>query len=165
MIWNPLTRDCRRLSEPDIHIDIPLEGVGLGYDYATDDYKVVRIDEAYCDGEFVYRTRVYSLKSGTWKMIGDCRRDSMLWRSLGVYLKGALYWICETMIMALDLAAEAYRLLPLPPLSGELDEPLCMYIDALDGCLFVSYYYKSKRVDELTEEVVEWLDVYMDNER
>ncbi|KAH6827473.1 hypothetical protein C2S53_005270 [Perilla frutescens var. hirtella] len=144
VIWNPLTQEFIRLRDPDFGTGMPSLGVGIGYDYAGDDYKVVRIDEWYGGGKFVYRTLVYSLKSRSWKAIGDCPRDSILGRrAAGVYLNGALHWISENVIMALDLGTEEYQLVALPPQLG-VGEPLDMYIDAFDGCLLFSCYYSSE---------------------
>ncbi|XP_057767880.1 F-box protein CPR1-like [Salvia miltiorrhiza] len=143
VVWNPLTREFHTLPEPDFHIDIPFAGVGIGYDLSSDDYKVVKIYYWYRDGKIVYTTLIYSLKTGSWKPIKDFPCDSILLRSEGVYLDGALHWLSENVIMALDLGIEEYRLV-LPPLTTRLGEPLDMYVDAMDGCLILSCYYTSE---------------------
>lgn len=144
VIWNPLTREFHRLSDPDFDVDIPFAGVGIGYDFAADDYKVAKIYYWYRDGKIVYATLIYSLKFRSWKPIKDCPCDSILLRSAGVYLDGALYWLSENVIMALDLGSEEYRLVPLPLLATRHGEPLDMYVEAMNGCLLLSCYYSSE---------------------
>ncbi|KAI3443978.1 hypothetical protein Pfo_000643, partial [Paulownia fortunei] len=144
VIWNPLTRECHEL--PKLDTDLCLMGRGLGYDYAADDYKVVRIDKKYHHGKFVHKTFVYSLKLDCWRMIKSCPCDSPR-RSHGVFLNGALHWISWDMIIALDLGTEDYSQLPLPPVSTRAGEPFEMHLDALGGCLVLSYYYTIEGLD------------------
>ncbi|PIM98048.1 hypothetical protein CDL12_29471 [Handroanthus impetiginosus] len=144
VIWNPLTREFRELPEPDT--EVRLRGSGIGYDYAADDYKVVRIDEQIRHGEFVNQTFVYSLKSDSWRMIKDC--PYYIWPlGQGVYLNGALHWRSSNMIIVLDLETEDYTQLPLPPVPIRPRAPLEQCLDAMDGCLFLSCYYMIERLD------------------
>ncbi|KAK6135610.1 hypothetical protein DH2020_030658 [Rehmannia glutinosa] len=160
VIWNPLTGEFHELPQPDI--DVRLIGSGLGYDSVSDDYKVVRIDEMCRNGKVVYQTFVYSLKLNSWKMIRDCPCD-FSWGSQGVFLNGALHWISWDMIIALDLAVEDYRQLPLPSVRLPVDKRL----DALGGCLILSDAYAMKRAWVMKDYGVEnsWMDLFSSRER
>lgn len=144
VIWNPLTQEFLRLSDPgdlDLGLAAPSAGVGLGYDGAADDYKVVKIDN--WPWNDVFETLIYSLRSDSWRVARNCPCDSSFLRSGAAYHDGGLYWVTKNEVVALDMGSEEYRLMPLPPLFTELGEPLDMYVDAMDGCLLLSCYYTS----------------------
>ncbi|KAL7097186.1 hypothetical protein ACP275_10G127800 [Erythranthe tilingii] len=127
--------------------DSCFRGGGIGYDSASDDYKVVRIDalDYDSDSRTVYQTSFYSLKMDSWTMTKDCPYEFSWMRQLtGVFLDGALHWILPNMIVAVVLETEDYRELPLPANSEELSD---VHLDVLDGCLVVSYFYPMDRLD------------------
>ncbi|XP_012851812.1 PREDICTED: F-box protein CPR30-like [Erythranthe guttata] len=153
-VFNPVMQDFHEVSEFD-H-DSRLIGTGLGYCSASDDYKVVRIDEILRHGKIVYRTCIYSLRSGFWKVINDCPSD-FPWLSPGVYLNGALYWRSWDFVIALDLKTENYDKLPLPP---DLGKPFETRVDALGGCLILSCYYMMNRIDGWMMKDCEWVKLF-----
>ncbi|KAK6135608.1 hypothetical protein DH2020_030656 [Rehmannia glutinosa] len=154
VIWNPLTKEFHEL--PELDIDEHLKASGLGYDSASDDYKVVRIDEIWhnqklwVNNQKFYRTLVYSMKSDSWKRIKNCPGDfaiAPIGSDQGFFLNGALHWRSRDKIITLDLATEEYRQLSLPPVPRKPGKPFETYLDALGGCLVVSFYYIIERLD------------------
>ncbi|KAL3635712.1 hypothetical protein CASFOL_020259 [Castilleja foliolosa] len=125
-IRNPLTHE--RLMLPQLRFNSQLVGFGLGYDYAADDYKVVWIDYDVHD-KSLSQTHVYSLKSDSWRTIGNCPFN--YW--------GALHWVSNDEIIVFDVGTENYRQLELP-LSQTRMRKKSLQLDALGGCLFLSYY-------------------------
>ncbi|CAA0829741.1 F-box/kelch-repeat protein [Striga hermonthica] len=112
VIWNPLTGDYLELA-PTCLARTPFLGCGIGYDPSSDDYKVVSILE---EKKLVNQAHIYSLRSNSWKMIEE-KCPSRLWTpSAPTVLNGALYWVTDEMgeLVALDLATEKFRKLPLP---------------------------------------------------
>ncbi|KAL6569812.1 hypothetical protein OROMI_014326 [Orobanche minor] len=162
VIWNPLTGDFHEL--PQLGMEFCLMGSGLGYDFASDDYKVVRIDNVCISRKFSYRTLIYSLKLNSWKMIDDCPCDFSR-VSQGLFLNGALYWNSCAMIVALDLATEKYRQIPLP---AEERMPFDLRLDAMDGCLVLSDDYAILRAWMLRDYKAEeplWVEMFSSRER
>ncbi|PIM98050.1 hypothetical protein CDL12_29473 [Handroanthus impetiginosus] len=160
-LWNPLTREFHSLPPLKVIMSKKLRGlyhsvIGLGYDFAADDYKVVKIAQVFDprDRNLKSETFVYSLKLGSWRRIKDFPyRISR--SSGGIFLEGTLHWISSTMplksmddlIVGLDLGAEDYCLLPLPSeLSGQ-KKPCAKHLGVLGGCLILSCYYQIERLD------------------
>ncbi|KAL3624744.1 hypothetical protein CASFOL_031412 [Castilleja foliolosa] len=93
-IWNPLTHERLKLPREKCNPNPEKEAIGLGYDYTSDDYKVVVIHNRENIGS---QTHVYSLKSDSWKNVGsypyyDYRE---WWRNPhgpGVLLHGAFFF-------------------------------------------------------------------------
>ncbi|CAA0805996.1 Unknown protein [Striga hermonthica] len=109
VVWNPLTGDYLELPRTGLE-DSPFVGCGIGYDRSSDDYKVISVREVV---RSVYQTHIYSLRSKSWKRIEDC--PSLLLLSIeATLLNGALYWFAEDSVVALDLATDRFRKLPLP---------------------------------------------------
>ncbi|KAL7097190.1 hypothetical protein ACP275_10G128100 [Erythranthe tilingii] len=157
LVWNPLTRELHKLPEPDIKYP-RLVGSGIGYDSASDDYKVVRVDRLYLGNESVYQTRVYSLKTKSWKVIEDCPRHFPVPNpNASVFLNGVIYWRSYEFVIALDLETEHYHKLPLPPCLGN---PFETHLDALGGFLVLSEYYSMKRIDEWVMKDYEWVKLF-----
>lgn len=98
-------------------------------------------------------TWVYSLELDSWRRIKDFpHRISRL--SNGVFLNGALHWICSTvslkcmddLVVGLVLGAEEYRVFPLTEFSGP-KKPSGKILGVLGGCLVLSCYYQIERLD------------------
>ncbi|KAL8492972.1 hypothetical protein ACS0TY_024249 [Phlomoides rotata] len=157
-LWNPLTREFHRL--PPVRVMIKkLRGLylsvcGIGFDCATDDYKVVKIAQVFDprDRTLKSETLIYCLELDSWRRIKDFPyRISRL--TSGVFLNGALHWISSTMrlkcmgdlVVGIDLATEDYRVIPLPVLSGP-EKPSAKVLGVLGGCLVLSCYYQIERL-------------------
>ena len=127
IIYNPSTRITSKLPKvPNVSYGMMH---GFGYDESTDDYKVVMTNR-----NNVY---IFSLKTGTWKKIGDFLHGHLFSNSKtqscasGMFSNGALHWakadqnLGAWTIVALDLAKETYCEV-LQPVYGEGKENLSL---------------------------------------
>ncbi|KAH7837119.1 hypothetical protein Vadar_009875 [Vaccinium darrowii] len=148
VVWNPWTRKSQEL--PSIKIDFPDSlflgkniSYGFGYDSVSDDYKVVRFVQLYNQpiaDTFASEVKVYNMKSNSWRSIQDFPYWFRDYQSRGVLIGSALHWVVSRkplsdiakFIVAFDLAAEDYQLLPLPEYFGEYSD---MHLVELGGCL------------------------------
>ncbi|KAL3624746.1 hypothetical protein CASFOL_031414 [Castilleja foliolosa] len=175
-IWNPLTHERLKLPREKCNSSPKKEAIGLGYDYTSDDYKVVVIHahrlhrRRHGRENIASQTHVYSLKSDSWRNVGSCPfYDYSVWwngpHGPGVLLHGALHWTMfhepydgVNTIIAFDLGSEKYRQMPLPPLE---EWPYVgfvkRYLSVLDGCLVLSDYSKSDSRDEEKERYDVWV--------
>ncbi|GJT69874.1 F-box associated domain containing protein [Tanacetum coccineum] len=113
-IYNPSTRITNILPGSKQGAGSCTISYGFGYDETTHDYKVVKIWR--CDRTWPYwGTRIYSLKTRSWKEIGCFPLANPLID--GKFLNGALHWTSWSDwgdIASLDLGKESY---------GELLQP------------------------------------------
>ncbi|OVA03516.1 F-box domain [Macleaya cordata] len=123
-ICNPITREYVTLPRCCVMSHGNYRNVrlvhGFGYHPFTNEYKVVRI--YYCRNQrpVVGHVQVYTLGSGSgWRNKGETTHILQLtFRSNGALFNGALHWLShESNIVAFDLAAEEFHLLPTPPFS------------------------------------------------
>lgn len=63
---------------------------GMGYDKATDDYKVVRI--LYVCGEVIPKVEVFSFREHTWRKLKN-HGVLRLVHGYGIYVDGCYYWL------------------------------------------------------------------------
>ncbi|XVF30440.1 hypothetical protein REPUB_Repub16aG0057700 [Reevesia pubescens] len=92
--------------------------LGFGYDYAPNDYKVVRIEQYYVDSFFRIQVWVFSLASNSWRKIQLPNCSGQYFRSLdnhGVFAGGALHWLSNSFrdgwddIVSFDVSKEEFR--------------------------------------------------------
>lgn len=151
ILWNPSTR---KTETPVDFRGVLVNLFGLGYDSVSDDYKVMRIARIN-DYRFVhYEVRVYSLKSNSWRKVGDFPHHLELDLCTGLLVGGALHWSVNPKpmlredgpdaLIAFDLGAEEYRMVSLPE-CGAVDFYLKFAV--LNGCLCVLHYYLKRGVD------------------
>ncbi|KAK2992257.1 hypothetical protein RJ640_005744 [Escallonia rubra] len=159
-LLNPSTRKYRKLPNPLIPDPGYLESTyicyGFGYDPVCDDYKVFLVME-FRDGDDKWiksETRVYSLKSNSWKCLRDFPYSLPYRRVKGVHVKGAVHMVVafgrENLplgreIVAFDLRTEEYRTVPKP--DYEEKNWVGMITDVMDGCLCLTVIYCEYRVD------------------
>jgi F-box interacting protein len=134
VLWNPSIRKVKELppfENPDICQHMTY---GFGYDYVTDDYKVVAF-LGYCGlrdsstGDLVLKAevKVNTLGTNFWRNIQDFPFDSLPdISSGGKFVSGAINWLASTswnegpyFIVSLDLGNESYQKI-LPPDYGEV---------------------------------------------
>ncbi|KAJ0537906.1 putative F-box domain-containing protein [Helianthus annuus] len=159
VVTNPSTREHKELPTPpyrfcDIHYKCSLREVvswGFGYDSSADDYKVIAgFMKRKRTGSKVTVFHVLTLKSNTWKFIGQVKYWRFCGGVSGILCGGALHWIMtckkkneekKTMdvIISLDLSTEEFKEIPLPDASllyeygynhillGVIEECLCIY--------------------------------------
>ncbi|GMP40183.1 hypothetical protein CsSME_00010728 [Camellia sinensis var. sinensis] len=131
ILRNPSTRKHLELPVSLTETPVDFRGVlvnlyGLGYDSVSDDYKVMRIARIN-DYRFVHyesEVRVYSLKSNSWRKVGDFPHHLELDLCTGLLVGGALHWSVNPKpmlredgphaLIAFDLGAEEYRMVSLP---------------------------------------------------
>ncbi|XP_071708439.1 F-box protein CPR1-like [Rutidosis leptorrhynchoides] len=144
IVTNPLTREVKRLTAfPECKRGCRERFCwGFGYDSLLDDYKAVLGFEIYPDTELT-QFYVLSLKSNTWKFIGQVKYRIVGSRT-GVLFNGALYWFMsywkETVIMSLDLCRNELKEIPQPhhPIyRHELGKEHKLVI--IGGCLCIHY--------------------------
>ncbi|KAL3629790.1 hypothetical protein CASFOL_027012 [Castilleja foliolosa] len=175
-IWNPLTHDRLKLLRGKCTPRKPKrEAIGLGYDYTTDDYKVVAIHghrirrRFHARDNFAFKTHVYSLRSDSWRNVENCPiydAEYPWWgpRGPGVFLNGALHWAmfnspyAKDRIIVFDLGTETYRQLQAPPLRKRDGVNVQgRYLNVLDGCLVVSDFAQAYFLGDELEHYDVWL--------
>ncbi|KAL3635711.1 hypothetical protein CASFOL_020258 [Castilleja foliolosa] len=170
-IWNPSTHERLKLLRGKCNPHRKGEAFGLGYDYTTDDYKVVVIHDhrlhrrRHGRDNFACQTHVYSLSSDSWRNAENCPWRGP--RGPGVFLSGALHWTMfnapygTDTIIVFDLATENYRQLQAPPLrerdTPNVKENRYLNLDVLDGCLVVSDFAKTDRISGELEHYDVWV--------
>ncbi|GKA04401.1 putative F-box domain-containing protein [Tanacetum coccineum] len=93
LVNNPCTGEVRELPLAPLVSEKSGDDVSLsfGYDSSTDDYKVVLGIKKRLEGAIVH---VFSLKSNSWKLIGDVKYWFMF-NKPGILFNGALHWFVE----------------------------------------------------------------------
>ncbi|XP_071687401.1 F-box/kelch-repeat protein At3g23880-like [Rutidosis leptorrhynchoides] len=134
LVTNPSTREVRKL--PNLPYNSRFNVCwGFGYDFSTDDYKVV---VGFNESEHHMRFQVLSLKSNQWKIIGEI--DTLTYYTLipgsGVLYDGALHWLVydtkekKTVLLSFDLSLEKFKEIPqpcdYPNTLGTFEECLCI---------------------------------------
>ncbi|KAH6796017.1 hypothetical protein C2S51_037003 [Perilla frutescens var. frutescens] len=143
-LWNHSMRTCRKLPDPLLP---PLENVygavgfvyGLAYDFAADDYKILKIGrENFCARE----TELYSLKSNSWKSIPPPSRNSIIEQNKCEFVNGAFHWFCtfRRVIVSFNLSTEKHGKFGLPE-SGRVAESQTTEVVVLRGMLCVGGNY------------------------
>ncbi|KAJ6961564.1 F-box protein CPR1-like isoform X2 [Populus alba x Populus x berolinensis] len=140
---------------------------GFGHDPINEDYKVVRFIHFYGDspdGFFHCEVKVYSLKSNSWKRIDEYPYDLRFIlppdyhprcrRGYGVFANSAVHWKATVvgkgkengsdLIVAFDLGAEEFKIIPQPDYSSNEHE---MNVGVLGGCLCVFCNKNCKQVE------------------
>ncbi|KAL4555057.1 hypothetical protein LXL04_037668 [Taraxacum kok-saghyz] len=124
-LWNPSIK--RKLSVPVCPqaCELPLGGIGFGFDPITDDYKIVWISCAK-DSSFVY-----AIKMGTW-----CEIASLNLSFLMCYWRPFYSVECcigkSTYILTFDLSTHVFGMIPLP---GPICNWLTTSITTIQGSL------------------------------
>ncbi|XP_076961171.1 F-box/kelch-repeat protein At3g23880-like [Bidens hawaiensis] len=152
VVTNPLTREQKKLPTPPYwpnmdRISIIRDLVccwGFGYDSCADDYKVIVGFRNIFD---INQTTLFvlTLKSNTWKVIGEIRYRNIRYKyKSGVLCGGALHWFMmdgkmKKVIISLDLSTEKFKEIPQPDTAdydcdiedlqlGVLEDCLCVYL-------------------------------------
>ncbi|XP_076923058.1 F-box/kelch-repeat protein At3g06240-like [Bidens hawaiensis] len=118
LVINPSTRQEKKLQMPpkgfEEAIGRRFVTWGFGYDSYSDDYKVV----VGLETPPTTRFHVLSLKSNTWKVIGESKYHSM--GGNGILCDGVLYWFManiiklKLIIISFDLSTEELKKIPQP---------------------------------------------------
>uniref|UniRef100_A0A2N9HBI5 F-box domain-containing protein n=1 Tax=Fagus sylvatica TaxID=28930 RepID=A0A2N9HBI5_FAGSY len=131
LVWNPSTRSNRNIPRSTT-FDSKLYGncysFGFGYDYSTDDYKLLR--SYYYKSEIpMLEFEIFSLKTFTWRKINLDKDDNIAisirskvpMKSYNTYFNGAIYWVVEPKLILMkpsiiyfDLVEEIFHEVPFP---------------------------------------------------
>ncbi|KAG8385828.1 hypothetical protein BUALT_Bualt03G0085800 [Buddleja alternifolia] len=144
VLWNPATRKLNKLPATPLECQISVkancvdERYALGYDSKHDDYKVVRVIQASTrvdGGCLSSETKIYSLRSNSWKQVEDFPYMLPSCKRWGVYLNDALHTVvkdsqCSEVIMAFNVAKEEHYEVPKPRVNRGLSS-----VEVMGGCL------------------------------
>ncbi|KAK4259371.1 hypothetical protein QN277_005711 [Acacia crassicarpa] len=125
LLWNPVIREVRKVRRRTI-IDFELDDLlGFGFSQVDNDYKIVRIKVP--EYQFVANPmEVYSLNSGSWKVIEFDNLEGVAIRShRNVTVNGVMFWIGGkqgldddySLILSFDLSKEVWTVIPMPDLN------------------------------------------------
>lgn len=129
-VCNPLTGEYTTLPRPTTTTALidGSQGMGFGYDFARNEYKVVRL---LCQSRppYTWEAEIYTLGTASWRSIGNF--PGQLCSSFpfsDVLVNGALHWMAEesgfcrlkdfSPIVSLDLCDEQFRAVPVPSFSS-----------------------------------------------
>ncbi|KAL6200969.1 hypothetical protein ACLB2K_024684 [Fragaria x ananassa] len=116
LIWNPSTRDFKVLPSPsegglNVRGKYELWRYGFGYDYNSDDYKVLTLIpyQISFGNSGSYKSIIYTLRSDSWRRIQDSPLGIFFHNTPSTFASGSLHWTaektgCVGVIVAFDLA-------------------------------------------------------------
>ncbi|XP_059650504.1 F-box/kelch-repeat protein At3g06240-like [Cornus florida] len=146
VIFNPYTKESKRIPYCNLLPCCPSLVCGFGYDRLSDDYKLVKLGK-----QSVY---IYSLRAGSWKKVQDYVENSFYveyscYSTRGMLLNGAIHWFCldinsnrKSKIAAFDLVGEKLSEIPLPSFFTNVHK-MCR-IGVFGGCLCVKVPYSDE---------------------
>ncbi|XP_023750115.1 putative F-box protein At3g16210 [Lactuca sativa] len=119
-LWNPSIRRKVRVLECPRSSELPLGGIGFGFDPISDDYKIVWIS---CEKDTSF---VYAVKTGTWCEIASPKPEftSVLYEAF--LFNGVLHWEVTrdniksqdiyppSYILTFNLSTHVFGMIPLP---------------------------------------------------
>ncbi|PON58758.1 Kelch-type beta propeller [Trema orientale] len=157
---NPATRKFMKVPISDLreHCGRSEFGVvGFGYDPVDDDHKFLRMIHYYGrDGHLLNsQVKVYSLKSNTWKRVGDFPFKGVH-RGIGVLVGSSLHWMMgiqlpdfstSCLALAFDLVTEKYRRIPFPDKKIAQDKNFFTTMTELGGWLCELTKYRAGDTD------------------
>nr|XP_011462060.1 PREDICTED: F-box/kelch-repeat protein At3g23880-like [Fragaria vesca subsp. vesca] len=125
-LWNPSTRDSKLLPyRPGVANNSARIFCcwGFGYDYSSDDYKVLMVFPPEDHEDSSRKSMLYTLRTNSWRSIQDFPLDTSC-RVAGDWsatlVNGALHWMARQgsngswSIISLDLTTETYMEVPQP---------------------------------------------------
>ncbi|KAL8115033.1 hypothetical protein AgCh_021748 [Apium graveolens] len=134
-LWNISIKKFKTLENSEFSFIVFKRVTGFGYDYKTDDYKVVRI--LYFKEDVAPEVEVYSVKMGSWRMVGVSVDFIAHCSSAAVpFVNGALHWMAQPyrpgklgkymfpvndFIVAFDIVDEVFGKMALPLNCSRLD--------------------------------------------
>ncbi|PHT39309.1 hypothetical protein CQW23_22882 [Capsicum baccatum] len=137
LLWNPTTRESIVLPRTEFSLTKDYS-CGLGYDSTSDNYKILKIDDAaHCE--------ILALKSGSWRKID--KRPSGVSPVLsdtedsGAFVHGAFHWLdslLKNSLISFRISNEVYGEIPLPEGMSLVFNVSCINdVSALEGMLCV----------------------------
>ncbi|CAL5393895.1 unnamed protein product [Camellia sinensis] len=137
VLWNPLIRRFMKLPKSGSSVTKARRllrfDFGFGFDYMSNDYKVVKIVCAKDNHRryVVHRVELFALSMGFWRSvcIGDLCYELYGFDSLLVFVNGATHWVVFNLrkdcvcILAFDIVEKVFREIALP--NHQIDVILC----------------------------------------
>ncbi|KAI8561457.1 hypothetical protein RHMOL_Rhmol04G0341300 [Rhododendron molle] len=142
-LWNPSIRVFQQFSPPDFPGGCTI--YGLGYDSASDDFKVVKATRPFSRKNATSAVHVFSSRLSSWKRIEDFGYQIHGWTS-GTVLNGAPHSVVERLglgmgvvIVYFDATEEKFNEVPSPDCEGAniLDNSNVVGLGVLGGSLCV----------------------------
>ncbi|KAL6992605.1 hypothetical protein U1Q18_010716 [Sarracenia purpurea var. burkii] len=123
ILWNPSTRDSRKLPPPPSPSPVTVRGFGRRS--SLDDYKVVRAIPTFNPNQFT--VEIFNLKDNSWRRIEGLREDILITKKVGTCLNGALHWFGSSgagpsqkiQLVSLDLEDLEFQEISVPYLDNE----------------------------------------------
>lgn len=174
ILWNPAIRKGITLPTPRVHFGPYgpyMFCFGFGFDYKTNDHKVVRI--AYLQGfNGAYtvlppEVEVYSLSTGLWKTVNSndisCKIVEYFYSS--VYQNGAIHWVCyrkseggvfSNSLLVFDLSDETFSEMGLPRELVHVS-PLDLTVSSCGELISMIWYEKGRDRGESCDCCAVWV--------
>ncbi|XP_012067028.1 F-box protein CPR1 [Jatropha curcas] len=150
ILWNPFTKRHKILKAHANESLRRYDGFGLGYDAASNDYRIVVVPY-----KMPKEVWIYSLRCNSWKKVDGIWFELHLC-DLGMFVNGVLYFGGKYLdkIVAFDITTETFCTYPLPQTSRfsnnlcVLEGKLCFYTCTRNGTIEI--YVGDKQEDGLT---------------
>lgn len=113
LLCNPALHEFKLIPEPVRPKKFINVGLGFGFDFRANKYKLVRI--IYQKRKF--EAEVHTLGSNSWRKIDLCCETLSLYEYGYMYWEGLCFWILTTReggILCFDMADEVFHIIPLP---------------------------------------------------
>ncbi|XP_059298238.1 F-box protein CPR1-like [Lycium ferocissimum] len=163
MLWNPSTGESIVLPDPEFP-PVHEHRLGLGYDSASGDYKILKLRDG--RGDIEEPGEILALKAGSWRNIDKIPRgSSSQLAAMGsglAFLNDAFHWICTSRnyfqllprtysLVSFSISNEVYGEIPLPEEVLDLKGNPFIGVSVVDGMLCVHSNYGNpwKRVFKL----------------
>ncbi|PWA66895.1 isopenicillin N synthase [Artemisia annua] len=146
-VANPSIREVKDLPTPPICIRNEEDRKdlcwGFGYDSSIDDYKVVIGVVVVVEGKYLTRFQLLTLKSNTWKFIGDLKYTSF--STFASLCNGSLHWIMKDSItkkwaiISFNLSQEKFKEISQPDDSRYAFDStdISRKLGIVEGCLCI----------------------------
>ncbi|EOY20363.1 F-box family protein, putative [Theobroma cacao] len=145
-LLNPTIRETKELAKLNAFDRMGTFSYGFGFDFSTNDYKVVRAARPSSEDDASSETEVeiLELKSNIWRRIEGFKSGIEI-EGPGIFLHGALHWLGEkesdgleivNVIVSFQLAEEKFQLMPLPDQIEESNDSRVLGVSGDCLCLF-----------------------------
>ncbi|WRX19633.1 F-box associated domain [Theobroma cacao] len=134
-LLNPTIRETKELAKLNAFDRMGTFSYGFGFDFSTNDYKVVRAARPYFDASSETEVEILELKSNIWRRIEGLESGIEI-EGPGLFLHGALHWLGEKE----SDEEKFYELVPVPDhIEESKDHTLVLGISGDCLCLFYGY--------------------------
>lgn len=136
LLWNPTTQKTRLIPDPLMTSSDGTLFYGLGYDFSTDDYKMVRASCSISSRSISFE--VFNLKTGYWKMGQAVHINIDNPDEIGIFSNGSIHWLVRhsggsdkrEKVLSFDIKDEIFIETSLPDGGG------FSFLGDMKGCLY-----------------------------